>query len=471
MLETIREYGLEKTGQTAYAPRHAAYFTELAERAETFLRGGEQLPWLRVLRADHDNFDTALRDRITAGDVTMGTRLVAALGWYWWLAGYRAEGSRLAAEVLEMPMAVPDDIRARAYSLSAINTLDGRGDIPLAIEWFTKAAEIVADTGARHPMLKLAPPMALLASWAVDGIGLAPDPVYAKLFNDDDPWVVATARTFHAHAMVNLGQAAHKVVHEFEQALEGYRDLGDRWGMALALEALSAASAQRGDFAGAAAHAREAISLLAVLGTSEDLLQLRMRLTQALWMTGHEAEAIATLTEAQHLAEQLGITFMQAMVEAVWAEVERARGNYAAAWRRLTVASDLVADVSVAPQFRAFAAHTKGLLAGAEGQLETARQAHTEAVEYALSSGDYPVVALSLVGCADLVLREGNPDLAARLLGASEKFAGTVDHSIMDLPRITAAVQEALSPERFAAAYQLGRAATIDNVPALVSGA
>jgi predicted ATPase/DNA-binding SARP family transcriptional activator len=470
MLETIREYALEKSGDTDYALQHAEYFASLAERAEPYLRTDQQIEWLKVLRADHDNLDAALRDRVTAGDVTMATRLVAALGWYWWLGGYRAEGSRLAIDVLEMPDPEPDDAtRARAFAISAINILDGHGDIPRALEWYTEAAEITKRVGPVHPMLKLAPPMALLVNWAVDG-GSQMVEAYENLFDDDDLWVVATAHTFHAHGLVNMGRPGHEVRHEFELALSGYRKIGDRWGMALALEALSVTAAQRGDFAASAAQAWEAIGLLSKLGTSEDLLQLRMRLAQALWMDGKKAEAITTLEEAQLLADQLGAPYPRASMDVMWAILERVQGDQPKAWKHLNKASATIAGAVVAPQFWAFLAHTKGLLAAEEGRLELARQEHTAAIEHALASSDYPIIGIILVGCADLVLREGDPVLAARFLGASEAMSGCIDHSIMDLPRVTESVRNALPADTFAAAYRLGQTATVENLPALVAG-
>src|SRR5262249_21327143 len=90
MLETIRAYGLERLDAAGERERlrraHAAYFLELAETAEPYLRSGEQLGWLARLSEDHDNLHVALRGAIAAG----GARAAApARG-----GGARAGGGR-----------------------------------------------------------------------------------------------------------------------------------------------------------------------------------------------------------------------------------------------------------------------------------------------------------------------------------------------------------------------------------------
>ena len=75
MLETIREYGLERLaragGAAALRRRHAAHFLALAEEAAPQAFGPEQAAWLSRLEAEHDNLRAALawsleHDRETA---------------------------------------------------------------------------------------------------------------------------------------------------------------------------------------------------------------------------------------------------------------------------------------------------------------------------------------------------------------------------------------------------------------------
>lgn len=65
MLETVREYGLERLIEHGEAgrvrSRHAAYFVSFAESAEAGLPGTEQAEWFARLNADHDNLRAALQ--------------------------------------------------------------------------------------------------------------------------------------------------------------------------------------------------------------------------------------------------------------------------------------------------------------------------------------------------------------------------------------------------------------------------
>ena len=64
MLETVRQYHPVKLGDAAereaVSDRHARFFLDLAEEAETGLAGPEQAAWLDRLEAEHDNLRAAL---------------------------------------------------------------------------------------------------------------------------------------------------------------------------------------------------------------------------------------------------------------------------------------------------------------------------------------------------------------------------------------------------------------------------
>src|SRR5690606_39808321 len=82
MLETIKQYAadrLAESGDAEAARRaHLNYFTGLAATAEPHLRRAEQLEWLAVLEAEHDNIAVAMRGALADADTAGAMRLAAA---------------------------------------------------------------------------------------------------------------------------------------------------------------------------------------------------------------------------------------------------------------------------------------------------------------------------------------------------------------------------------------------------------
>jgi non-specific serine/threonine protein kinase len=103
MLETIREYAqerLEGSGQAEQLLRaHGEYFLTLAERAETELSGPEQIGWLDLLEADHDNLRAAL-EWLGDHDTELQARLTVALRRFWYVRGHLSEARRWLDQAL-----------------------------------------------------------------------------------------------------------------------------------------------------------------------------------------------------------------------------------------------------------------------------------------------------------------------------------------------------------------------------------
>ncbi|MCW5852738.1 MAG: hypothetical protein KIT87_21890, partial [Anaerolineae bacterium] len=106
MLETIREYALERLAESGEADalkaRHAAMFLALAEEAEPQLRGADGETWLKRLEAEHDNlravFEWTRETPGARGETAL--RLGCALWKFWHIRGHLSEGQRQLADVL-----------------------------------------------------------------------------------------------------------------------------------------------------------------------------------------------------------------------------------------------------------------------------------------------------------------------------------------------------------------------------------
>jgi predicted ATPase/DNA-binding CsgD family transcriptional regulator len=96
MLDTIRQLAWEKllaSGEMEQVRhRHLAYCLELAVQAENKLSDVDQVDWLRLLEAEHDNLRAALAWSQESQAREEGLRLASALAVFWLRAGYLSEG-------------------------------------------------------------------------------------------------------------------------------------------------------------------------------------------------------------------------------------------------------------------------------------------------------------------------------------------------------------------------------------------
>ncbi|MFG3601762.1 BTAD domain-containing putative transcriptional regulator [Micromonospora chersina] len=460
MLETIREYGLDRLAEAGEADAvrraHAAEFLALAEAAEPELRGAAQLDWLRRLSADHDNLHSGLRHAIAVGDALTAVRYAAALGWYWWLTGQRAEGADLAGQVLALPglAGAPPAATAIALATAALNLTATHPDtIAVSREWLDRAAELSRGREHEHPLLRLAGP--ITAAFAAN---FQPPAMAAvtPLFDDPDPWVAGIARLLRAHVLLNGGLPDSDAEADLRAGLAHYRRAGDRWGMSFSLTSLADLLDRRGQAAEATPYHEEAMGYFEELGVREDVPEMRLRLAFNLWRRGDRDRAWAELDRAVHEADISGSDETRAALAYGKAELLRAEGDRTGARACLTEGARLVGDRSIAPQWRALNASTLAVLDAADGDLVSARTRHDQALKLAVGSQDAPVVAAVLVGYADLALRLDRPAAAARLLGAATGIRGGPDHAVLDRARVEAAARDALGEAGFAEAYAGG---------------
>ncbi|MFC7625031.1 BTAD domain-containing putative transcriptional regulator [Microlunatus sp. GCM10028923] len=446
MLTTIREYArdrLDEAGETdATRLAHLTYFTELAETAEPHLRRAEQLEWLAILRADHENLSAALRGVIAAGDAAAAMRLAAATGWYWWLGGRRGEGLDLLIAAASLPGDVPDVTRALAYGMVVLFVTSGPGDEQIGEEWIRKGYGVSQQAAGVHPLLDFANPLMRL----LDAPEEAPA-AFESLLNSKDPWVRAMGRWQGAKMRSVRGQDWPQEEAWLEQALADFQKLGERFGTYLTLSELASLLARRGDFAAATARLDQAVVPLAEIGAVEDVIEVRTQQAVLYRLAGDTAASAAALAVAERSAK--GVTWPYALVGLAQAKAELARldGDAAEGRRQLEIATALLGDAAHGPNIRLQMQDLLGYLAE---DVEESRQHRAAARQAAVEAGGPPQIGRMLVGVADLALRLGQHEQAARLLAAADTVRGSSDRSRSDAARIKETVRRHLGDARFA---------------------
>ena len=432
MIGTISEYAghrLAEAGESDQARHaHLAYFTELTETADPHLRRAEQVDWLATLEVEHDNIGTAMRGALAAGEAQAAMRLAAAAGWYWWLGGHKTEGIELLTAATGTHGEVTDDIRATVYALVVHFVNSGRGDENTAAEWIHQAYRFSQRSQSRDPRLAFVAPLERMLQ--------APDdflPAWEALLDNEDPWVRALARLQVGKMRIVLGQGGRDADTYLEMALAEFRALGERFGISIALTELADRLAVRGEFAGACEYYEQAIAAVTEVGAIDDVIVMRSRQAQLYWLLGDEDASAAAIAEAERCAER--VTWPDALAELALSKAKLARwgGHAEEANQQLGVATAMLGDEAEQPNIRAVTHDLLGYLAD---DLSEARTHRVAACQAASEAGHAPLIAQVLVGVADLALRCGQYEQAARLLGASAGVRGVPDRSDPDVARI-----------------------------------
>jgi len=104
MLDTIREFALEKVPQGEHAElrrRHAIYFGEWSTRATDELESAEQFSWLQRLDEEQANVRLAMEWWLSERP-DEALRLIGAMESYWWMRRHLGEGLQWLGRALEV---------------------------------------------------------------------------------------------------------------------------------------------------------------------------------------------------------------------------------------------------------------------------------------------------------------------------------------------------------------------------------
>ena len=117
MLETVREYALERLAGDDLHRRHAEHYAELAEAVED--EHPASAAWRR-LEAEQDNFRGALDWARASGALELELRLVGALAYFWATSDHLREGRARIDDALQHAADASAPLRARALAGEAL---------------------------------------------------------------------------------------------------------------------------------------------------------------------------------------------------------------------------------------------------------------------------------------------------------------------------------------------------------------
>ncbi|MFI5728518.1 BTAD domain-containing putative transcriptional regulator [Kribbella sp. NPDC051587] len=452
MLGTIKEYAAQRLTESGTAEltrqAHLDYFTDLAATADPHLRRAEQLEWLAIVTADHDNLSAAMRGAIAAGDAAAAMQLAAAAGWYWWLSGHKAEGNDLIRAAIAVPGEVADETRAIVYALLILFLNSGPGDEQVAREWIHEIHRISERSQLVNPMLQLVDPLERMLQAPGDFL-----PAWEPLLDSEDAWVRALAQLQLGKMRIVLGHAGYEADTYLEAAVVEFESLGERFGITFALSELSDRIATRGEFAAACAHYEHAIEVIAEIGGTDDLIRMRSRQGELYWLLDDPERSATAMAEAQRLAEQVNWPGALAHLALSKATLARWRGDGDDVAAQLTAITSLLGEEAEQPNIRTM---TSTLRAAIAEDLDEARAHWADACESAAQTGHANMIAGVVAGVAGYAVRRERYAEAIRLLAASNAVRGLEDLANPEIPRIEQAARSRLGDVEYAEAAAEG---------------
>jgi len=423
MLETIREYGLERldTNEDRLAAegtrrQHALHFLALAEEAEAKLRGPEQLAWLDRLETEHDNLRAATGWALEreGPDVELGARLAAALQRFWEIRGHWTEGRRWLEIALARSEGTSPPVRAKVLR----TTGNWEEDPERAKVLLQRSLLLYRDLGDKR----------------------------------------GEAQALSALGSVTSDYQRARELHE--QSLALFREVGDKGGISGALSLLAGNAWRQGDQERAAELFERSLALAQETGDKWNITtQLRM-LGNVMLEQMDYAQATAFYEESLALSRELGDKEGIAGLLNSLGEMARLQDDYerAAALydEGLALRRELGSGTGVA-----IVLHNLGYVALRGGDLPRAAASFGESLVLFQEVLDKKNVAACLSGLAAVASAEAAPLRAARLLGASEALLESIGATLLVADRAEYdhnldAVRAQLDEAAFALAWKEG---------------
>ncbi len=319
MLETIREYALEKleaSEEEASTKRaQAAYCLVLAEEGAAEHSGTEGTEWLGRFALEHDNFRAAMEWLTETGDAEWGLRLGAALFRFWEMRENLAEGRDRLGKLLKLEgAAAPTKARGRALfaagvlaggqgdyasadalikesmdiaralfdkkgvavSLNALAVVArDRGNVSVARSLLEESLVLWRELGDQQAVARAISNLANIVKLQGD------NPRARSLYQEclsifqglGDRTCVAWSLNYEGDVAREQGDsAAARTL--YEQALANFRELGDRWGIAGTLADLGNLAREQENYPTARSLYRESIKLFQELGHKRGIARL-----------------------------------------------------------------------------------------------------------------------------------------------------------------------------------------------------
>ena len=275
MLDVIRQFAgrrlVESNDYERVARSHAAYYLELAEKAEVQLVRQDLGRWLQLLETERGNMRAGIAWALDQGETVAALRFIVALWRYWRHLGEFVEGRRWADAALDLPGSAPAALRAKALWAAGALAFPQGDDARMAVlaSEALQLAEQSDDPMDLRNALTMEGMVALVQSRYADAL----EPFRTAVAICERlglSWHLGTSHLNLGIALLHSGTADEAAV-ALREALNVYQQLGDNVFAARVINTLAHAALARDDVPQADELARRALSMAARQGERQGI--------------------------------------------------------------------------------------------------------------------------------------------------------------------------------------------------------
>jgi len=471
MLETIREYGLERLATSweteGIQQAHASYYLALAEEADRGIWSPQQFVWLERLEREHGNLRAAmhwlLEQQENEQRREMALRLGGALLRFWQVRGHWSEAWNFLEWVRARSKGVAAPAQVKALMAAAYLLDHFENDIDRAQAFYEESLVLQRELGDTAGVALSLLHVGEIAGRRGNLAGAAAQIEEAiTLFRSvRDERGIAVSLTSLAAIVSQQGEYA-RAVFLAEESLARLRVVGDSEDIAWALDYLAGIISQQGQYSRAISLDEESLARFRALGDMEGSIWSLFGLARVLFLSqGDPARVYALLEEGLGLCKQVGHKLGIAWALSHQSEVFLLQGEALRARSLLEESLPLYREARD-QQSLAESLSILGRVETLTGDYAAAWTAYEESLAIGRAIGDNLSMSFSLEGLAVVIAVQGDLVRAARLWGSAEALREAMGTPIPPVyraayERLVAAARAQLGEQAFTTAWAEGR--------------
>ncbi|MQY16698.1 hypothetical protein SRB5_69000 [Streptomyces sp. RB5] len=488
MLETIHEYAAERAAEhpadrEATIRRHTAHYRAFVTAAEPELRSAGQLEWMPRVEAELDNLRAALQHTLDAGAEDDALALILALGWFWSVRDYRAEGAAWCARAAALWPPADDedhpafwrrlDLQLLRYYL-IVDTMN-RADMqsPEIQEMLRRGLELYSRPGvpgARFPGL-MWPFSAFLLTGDLPLLEFL-DAAAENVRRYGGDWELGLVLTFRLHVVIDSHGGMETALRDLAVTEEAAARAGDRWILAQAVSAKGEMAVYRGRYEEARAAYEEAIRLSREIGAHTEVPMLRSRLAELAFRVGDLERAERLMDQAEREAADRGHHDIRTYNAVVHAGIALFRGDVAGARSWYETSRAEVMRTAVPPLFEVLLGCLGAQIVAAEGGTAEGLKSLAQSLRAGVGANCTEAILASVAEAGAQVLSTaGAHSPVPSLMGAATAWRGTAPRAVPEEDRAAAverAARRALGDGPYEELHARGRRLTPEEAARLL---